>query len=176
MSFVVRTTFVFENAVDSSQQPVWRKGVSTSDAQPSRQLPRRPQIISPTHSIPSSVQQGGSDAMPSSIPSATPLASPQSSLPGRPVTPLPTTEQSEMSYEHAIDFATHSWDLATGGLKTLTAKREFPTRLDRRSTELSQDLNESSSMRGYLLAMIVLVCVIFMLIGGGVILFVMLQQ
>jgi len=81
-----------------------------------------------------------------------------------------------MSYEHAIDFATHSWDLATGGLKTLTAKREFPTRLDRRSTELSQDLGESSSTRGYMLAMIVLVCVIFMLIGGGVILFVMLQQ
>lgn len=94
----------------------------------------------------------------------------------RPATPIPATEQPEnMVYEHAIDFATHSWDLRTGGLKTLTAKRELPTRLDRRSLELSQDFRESPSTRSYMFAMIVLVCVIFMLIGGGVILFVMLQ-
>jgi hypothetical protein len=85
-------------------------------------------------------------------------------------------EQSEnTSFEHAIDFATHSWDLATGGLKTLTAKREFPTRLDRRSSEVSQDTSEVVSTRNYVFAMIVLICVIFMLIGGGIILFVMLQ-
>ncbi|GAC1425853.1 MAG: hypothetical protein PVS3B3_26110 [Ktedonobacteraceae bacterium] len=94
----------------------------------------------------------------------------------RPPTPIPGVAQSEhMSYEHAIDFATHSWDLKTGGLKTLTAKRELPTRLDRRSADVSQDLRESPSTRSYMFAMIVLVCVIFMLIGGGVILFVILQ-
>ena len=96
-------------------------------------------------------------------------------MPVRPATPIPATEPSEMSYEHAIDFATHSWDLATGGLKTLTAKREYPARIDRRAFELPPGLNESSSTRSYAIAMIVLVCVIFMLIGGGVILFVMLQ-
>jgi len=94
----------------------------------------------------------------------------------RPLTPVPGVAQPEsLAYEHAIDFATHSWDLKTGGLKTLTAKRELPTRLDRRSAEVSQDLRESSSTRSYMFAMIVLVCVIFMLIGGGVILFVILQ-
>ncbi len=94
----------------------------------------------------------------------------------KPPTPTPGVAQSEhASYEHAIDFATHSWDLKTGGLKTLTAKRELPTRLDRRTAEVSQDLRESSSTRSYMFAMIVLVCVIFMLIGGGVILFVILQ-
>lgn len=94
----------------------------------------------------------------------------------RPLTPTPGIAQSEpVAYEHAIDFATHSWDLKTGGLKTLTAKRELPTRLDRRSAEVSQELHESSSTRSYMFAMIVLVCVIFMLIGGGVILFVILQ-
>ena len=147
----------------------------TSNAQPFRQFPRRQQIISPTHSIPPSVPQEGQNVMQTPFPSATPSAFPRSSTPGRPATPAPATEQSEMSYEHAIDFAIHSWDLATGGLKTLTAKREFPTRLDRRLTELPPDFHESSSTRSYTLAMIVLVCVIFMLIGGGVILFVMLQ-
>lgn len=94
----------------------------------------------------------------------------------KPPTPTPGVAQPEhASYEHAIDFATHSWDLKTGGLKTLTAKRELPTRLDRRSAEVSQDLRELPSTRSYMFAMIVLVCVIFMLIGGGVILFVILQ-
>jgi hypothetical protein len=93
----------------------------------------------------------------------------------KPLTPVPGVAQPEPTYEHAIDFATHSWDLKTGGLKTLTAKRELPTRLDRRSAEASQDLHESPSTRSYMFAMIVLICVIFMLIGGGVILFVILQ-
>ncbi|GAC1389312.1 MAG: hypothetical protein NVS4B11_13910 [Ktedonobacteraceae bacterium] len=148
----------------------------TSDAQPSN---LRPQIILPTHSIPSSsVPQVPDvhDAVLYPTPSTTPLAPPQTSLPMRPATTISAAEQSEnISYEHAIDFATHSWDLKTGGLKTLTAKREFPTRLDRRPSELLQDSHESSSTRNYIFAMIVLVCVIFMLLGGGVILFVMLQ-
>jgi hypothetical protein len=89
--------------------------------------------------------------------------------------PLTPGVAQPVAYEHAIDFATHSWDLKTGGLKTLTAKRELPTRLDRRSAELSQEVSDTSSTRNYMFAMIVLVCVIFMLIGGGVILFVIIQ-
>ena len=143
--------------------------MSTSDH--SRLLPRRPQEIPPTHSIPTSTVP---DAV--SYPAPSPLAPPRTSLPMRPSTPLPVVAQPEnMSYEHAIDFATHSWDLKTGGLKTLTAKRELPTRLDRRSSDLSHDVHTLPSARNYLFAMIVLVCVIFMLIGGGVVLFVMLQ-
>jgi len=152
--------------------------VPTSDEQPSELLPRRPQIISPTHSISSSMRSvsGAQDAMPFSAPSTSPLTTPRPSLPMGPSTPIPSKEQSEnTSYEHAIDFATHSWDLATGGLKTLTAKREFPTRLDRRSFEVPKDVSETASTRNYVFAMIVLICVIFMLIGGGIILFVMLQ-
>jgi len=151
--------------------------VSTSDAQPSRLLPRRPRVILPPHSIPASSASEVFDAHNAvSYPTPTPVTLPRTSLPMRPVTPLPVVEQPEnASYEHAIDFATHSWDLKTGGLKTLTAKREFPTRLDRRSSDVSQDFQTLSSTRNYMFAMIVLVCVIFMLIGGGVILLVMLQ-
>jgi hypothetical protein len=76
-------------------------------------------------------------------------------------------------HKHAIDFATHSWDLATGGLKTLTAKRELPTRPDRRAKGAA--VNEQAVARSYTFALIILICVLLMLIGGGVVLFVMLQ-
>lgn len=146
--------------------------MSTSDH--SRLLPRRPQATPATHSNPASEVPQVSDAV--SYPTPSPVVPPRMSLLMRPSTPTPVAAQPEhMSYEHAIDFATHSWDLKTGGLKTLTAKREFPTRLDRRSSELQQEVRASSSSGNYTFAMIVLVCVIFMLIGGGVILFVMLQ-
>src|SRR5260370_27977275 len=35
--------------------------------------------------------------------------------------------------EQSTNVGTHSWDPATGGFKTLTAKREIPTRLERRA-------------------------------------------
>lgn len=76
-------------------------------------------------------------------------------------------------HEHAIDFATHSLDLATGGLKTLTAKRELPTRLERRMAE--NPLDTFSETRSYTFILAILVCIILMLIGGGVVLFVMMQ-
>ena len=75
------------------------------------------------------------------------------------------------AHEHAIDFATHSWDLATGGLKTLTAKRELPLRPDRRSADALPD----EMSRSYLFALIVLICLVLTLIGGGIVLFFMLQ-
>ena len=76
-------------------------------------------------------------------------------------------------HEHALDFATHSWDLATGGLKTLTAKREFPLRSDRRPFGVSSE--EATTTRNYIFALIVMVCILLMLIGGGLVLFVILQ-
>lgn len=124
------------------------------DAQPSKILPRRPQIVSPSHSMP-------------------PVVPPPTTFP---VTPLPSSDgepQKVSQHEHAIDFATHSWDLATGGLKTLTAKRELPTRADRRVPDISQNLPSS---RSYMFALIILACVVLMLIGSAVVLFVMLQS
>jgi hypothetical protein len=95
-----------------------------------------------------------------------------------PKTPLPFTSNARLSNDmdddRSIDFATHSWDLATGGLKTLTAKRELPSLLERRPTEkLSPDT--TGIPRNYTFLLIVLVCLVLMLISGGVVLFVMLQ-
>ncbi|TMC20174.1 MAG: hypothetical protein E6J34_13410 [Chloroflexi bacterium] len=123
----------------------------TSDAQSSRLLPRRPQMTPPTHSMPTSL----------------PLTSPPSTT----LSPGSAAGANKTAHEHALDFATHSWDLATGGLKTLTAKRELPTRPDRRSAETLPD----ATSRSYMYALIILSCVLLMLIGGGIVLFVMLQ-
>ncbi len=79
----------------------------------------------------------------------------------------------QVAHEHAIDFATHSWDLATGGLKTLTAKREFPLRVDRRAIEARTE--DARAARSYTLALAIMACVVLMLIGSGIVLFVMLQ-
>ncbi|HLI90591.1 MAG TPA: hypothetical protein VKV37_18020 [Ktedonobacteraceae bacterium] len=78
-----------------------------------------------------------------------------------------------MVQEHAIDFATHSWDLATGGLKTLTAKREVPMRSERRVADILPEALTSS--RSYTFALVILACVLLILVGVGVVLFVMLQ-
>lgn len=82
-------------------------------------------------------------------------------------------QEKTQPHEHALDFATHSWDLATGGLKTLTAKREFPRRPDRRQPE--QSSMERAAASSYKLTLIILTCVVLMLIGGGMVLLVMLQ-
>ena len=102
-----------------------------------------------------------------------PSSAPYSPFPPTPVTWRPAAESHQTAHEHAIDFATHSFDLATGGLKTLTAKRELPTLSDRRNVETPPD--EMATSRSYTYALIILTCVVLMLIGGGVVLFVMLQ-
>jgi hypothetical protein len=79
----------------------------------------------------------------------------------------------QTDHEHAIDFATHSWDLATGGLKALTAKRELPLRSDRRATGMVPDMPAAS--RSYVFVLVILVCIVLMLVGVGIVLFVMLQ-
>lgn len=73
-------------------------------------------------------------------------------------------------HEPVFSFATRSWDLATGGLKTLTAKRELPFRSDRRKHE-QQPIQDNSP--NYLLVSVLLVCLILLLIGGGLVLFVL---
>jgi len=130
--------------------------IPTSDAQSSRFLPRRPQqrhTVQPTHSI-------------TPLPSTTP----RSALP-------PSTSNAgfsdEIAQDRDLDIASHSWDLATGGLKTLTAKRELPSLLERRPTEKLQDT--TTAPRSYMFMLVILVCVVLMLISGGIVLFIMLQ-
>jgi len=80
------------------------------------------------------------------------------------------------THRRAVDFAGISWDLATGGLKTMTAKRELPQRLERRDNDLSVNgATGTSAQRSYAFALVILGCVIVMLLGGGIVLFVMLQ-
>lgn len=95
--------------------------------------------------------------------------SPSSSAPLESLAP----SSDKAAHDYAIDFATHSWDLATGGLKTLTAKRELPTRSDRRTTGHISDTTPMTRSYAFMLA--ILVCIVLMLIGVGVVLFVMLQ-
>jgi len=106
-----------------------------------------------------------------SIP-ATPVPS---SLPSTSLRPFATETgtSSTIARERATEFATHSWDLATGGLKILTAKRELPTRLERRTTNLLSDT--PSTPRSYTFPLVILACIVIMLISGGIVLFMMLQ-
>lgn len=132
----------------------------TPDSQPAGSLPLRPQRTPPSHSIP----EAFSPFSPSQAASSSPLA-PSS---------FATADKSRKAdHEHALDLATHSWDLATGGLKVLTAKRELPVRPDRRSSGSVPDITTSS--RNYLFALVLLICVVLMLVGGGIVLLVMLQ-
>lgn len=77
----------------------------------------------------------------------------------------------------ATDFAGYSWDLATGGLKTLTAKRELPTQVERRANVGGGEklADGSGTPRSYTLILVILVCLVVMLISGGIVLFMMLQ-
>lgn len=119
------------------------------DARSSRFLPHPPYAAPPSHSMPADT----------------------SHIPTPPTPPRGAGTPSQSSHDHAIDFATHSWDLATGGLKTLTAKRELPMRPDRRSADsLPMEMS-----RSYMFALIILVCLVLTLIGGGIVLFFMLQ-
>jgi hypothetical protein len=79
----------------------------------------------------------------------------------------------EIGQDRALDFASYSWNLATGGLKTLTAKRELPTLLERGPTQKLADT--TSVPRSYMFMLVILVCLVLMLISGGIVLFVMLQ-
>ena len=90
--------------------------------------------------------------------------------------PPPTTElPPTATRERAIDFADHSWNLATGGLKTLTAKRELPPGLERRTNATEKRLETEVATRSYTFALVVVACIVVMLISGGIVLFMMIQ-
>ncbi len=127
----------------------------TPDAQSPRFLSQLTRSIPTNHSIP-----------PTLVPP---------SLTSTSVKPLmPETENSStVARERATDFANHSWDLATGGLKTLTAKRELPPRLERRSTHQLSDAPVTP--RSYMFPLVILACIVIMLISGGIVLFMMIQ-
>ncbi len=149
--------------------PWWRKAVTlpTSDAQSSRSFPRRPRFIPATHSMPTS----------SPVAPIVPNAS-SSSAAHLPVTPSPLAPLSEGfsdegQHANAVNFASHSWDLATGGLKTMTAKREMPGLYERR---LTGQLSETDHIpRNYTFLLVIMACFLLMLVSGGIVLFVMLQ-
>jgi hypothetical protein len=98
-----------------------------------------------------------------------------SSLPSTSLRPLASESESSSTNarKRATEFATHSWDLATGGLKTLTAKRELPPRLERRTTKQLSDA--PATPRSYMFPLVILACIVIMVISGGVVLFMMLQ-
>jgi hypothetical protein len=129
------------------------------DAQPSKILPSQQQVIPLTHSTPDMPPTPAFTVF--SLPSKLRLAS-KFDAPSE-----------KAALEHPHGFATYSWDLATGGLKTLTAKRELPPRVDRRTMGSKQEA--IAITRGYTFALAIMVCIILMLIGAGVVLFVMLQ-
>ena len=92
-----------------------------------------------------------------------------------PIDPLASETESstKIAHERAMDFATHSWDLATGGLKTLTAKRELPPRLERRTAE--HTTHAPVTPRRSMFPLVILACIVIMLISGGIVLFMLVQ-
>ena len=133
----------------------------TPDAQSRRILSQQTHSIDSIHSIPTN----------HSIPAAS-APSPLSSTSLK--SPAPETELSTtIARDSATNFATNSWDLAAGGLKTLTAKRELPPRLERRSTK--QLSGSTAAPRSYMFPLVILACIVVMLISGGIVIFMMLQ-
>ena len=133
----------------------------TPDAQSPRFLSQQTHSTHSIHSIPTN----------HSIP-ATPVSSSLTSTSLNPLT-SETETSSTIARKRATDFATHSWDLATGGLKTLTAKRELPPRLERRATKQLSDA--PITPRSYMFPLVILACIVIMLISGGIVLFMMVQ-
>lgn len=128
----------------------------TPDAQSPKSLTLHPSHASAAHSIPARL----------TLP-ATPPLSP------RPLSPQEIASSSaiaNMEGAAPADFS-HPWDLATGGFKTLTAKRElFPPQQRR-----GQVVADPAPARSYMFLLVILACVVVMLISGGVVLFMTLQ-
>jgi hypothetical protein len=109
---------------------------------------------------------------------STPAGFPMPATPAFPSAPLPLSEMDSSrsaagaQVSSAADFS-HSWDLATGGFKTLTAKRELPPPQQRRGP--AAPLPEPAPPRSYMFLLVILACVVVMLISGGVVLFMTLQ-
>lgn len=126
----------------------------TPDAQSPRFLSQQTHSttpVHPMHSVPTTPAH--------SLPPSSPL--------------MPSDSGTEFSATIAHGRATHIAplyrDLATGGLKTLTAKRELPPQLERRATGQLAD-----TPRSYTFLLVILACILVMLISGGIVLFMML--
>lgn len=134
----------------------------TPDAQSPRLLSQRPHSNPLAHSIPSTPP-----------PTLSPV-SPRGKYPLPPAQAGVGTDASGIeAHRRVTDFAGNTWDLATGGLKTMTAKRQLPPRLERRTSEKAPDAAEGQ--RSLTFALVILACVIVMLVSGGIVLFVLLQ-
>lgn len=125
----------------------------TPDAQSQRPLSSYPPTVSGAHSIPVRF----------SLPATPRLSS---------ASPLFGTDPATIQAASSADFS-HSWDLATGGLKTLTAKRELPPRQERRVLSAPPPAPESA--RNYMFLLVIVACIVVMLMSGGVVLFMTLQ-
>jgi hypothetical protein len=127
----------------------------TPDAQSSKPLSPNSYLASATHSNLAYYSVSATSAHPASSP-----------------TPKTDASDSDTQLSAAVDFSL-SWDLATGGLKTLTAKRELPLRQQRRVPDAPPP--EPAPVRSYLFLLVLLACLIVMLMSGGVVLFITLQ-
>lgn len=104
---------------------------------------------------------------------STPLAQPPSGSMAGLSNRVVRQGEHERNHGQAFDFADHSWDLATGGLKTLTAKRELPPGLERRSSErLGEPVTPP---RSYTFTLVILACIVVMVISGAIILIMLMQ-
>ena len=133
----------------------------TPDAQAPKPLSSQSRPAFAAHSIPAGFSTPATPVM---------APAPASSFPFSETDPSFTGAGSRVS--PATDFS-HSWDLATGGFKTLTAKRELPPPQQRRGP--ATPLPETVPARSYLFLLVILACVVVMLISGGVVLFMTLQ-
>jgi hypothetical protein len=174
----------------------------SSDAQSSGFLPQHPQhpqhpqnpqqrpqhVQAVPHSMAVPVAASpGSPAYPANFTNPAPVNTPRlpsSPLPGKPFpAPSPSPSSSmpmaeradQIARERAIDFASQSWDLATGGLKTLTAKRQLPPLPDRRLSEKLSEPADADISRSYTFMLVVLACLVLMLFSAGVVLWIMVQ-
>jgi len=133
----------------------------TPDAQSSRSLSSQARPAFAAHSIPAGFAAPAASAL---------VPAPTSSL------PLAETDSSTLgagsSLSATADFS-HPWDLATGGFKTLTAKRELPPPQQRRGP--ATPLPDTPPARSYLFVLVIVACIVVMLVSGGVVLFMTLQ-
>jgi hypothetical protein len=133
----------------------------TPDAQSPKPLSSQARPAFAAHSIPTGFSAPSTPALTSTSASAFPLAETASASPG-----------AGSRVSAATDFS-HPWDLATGGFKTLTAKRELPPPQQRRGSAAPP--SEPVPARSYMFLLVILACIVAMLISGGVVLFMTLQ-
>ena len=113
-------------------------------------------------------------SIPSTPPPSLPPVSPRENHPLFPAQAGAAAEAAEIeAHRRVTDFAGNTWDLATGGLKTMTAKRQLPPRLERRTSEKVPEAAETQHSLRF--AFVILACVVVMLVSGGIVLFVLLQ-